>query len=110
MKNSLGTIGLCRRAGKLIFGFDAVKDEVMKPASKVSGVVIADDLSDKSKKEVKFVCGKYGKAVCAPGVTMDEIKGVIGKYTGILGILDDGLFRSISKQTETINNRSGDIE
>ncbi|MBQ8614908.1 MAG: 50S ribosomal protein L7 [Ruminiclostridium sp.] len=110
MKNSLGTIGLCRRAGKLIFGFDAVKDEVMKPASKVSGVVIADDLSDKSKKEVNFICGKYGKAVCAPGVTMDEIKGVIGKYTGILGILDDGLFRSISKQTETINNRSGDIE
>lgn len=97
MKNSLGTIGLCRRAGKLIFGFDAVKDEVMKPDSKISGVIIADDLSEKSAKEVRFICDKYGKALSSPGVTMDEIKGVIGKYTGILGILDDGLYRSIIK-------------
>ena len=100
MKNSLGTIGLCRRAGKLIFGFDAVKDEIIKPGSKVSGVIIADDLSDKTKKEVNFVCGRYNVEVCCPGVTMDEIKGVIGKYTGILAILDDGLFRSIMKQSK----------
>lgn len=98
MKNSLGTIGLCRRAGKLIFGFDAVKDEIMKPNSKVSGVVLADDLSEKTKKEVLFVCNKYGVEAHFPKVTMDEIKGVIGKLTGILGILDEGLFRSIKKQ------------
>lgn len=107
MKNALGTIGLCRRAGKLIFGFDAVKDEVMKPDSKISGVIVADDLSEKSEKEVRFICDKYGKDVNKPGVTMDEIKGVIGKYTGILGILDDGLYRSIIKQS---TYRSGDIE
>ncbi len=107
MKNSLGTIGLCRRAGKLIFGFDAVKDEISKPKSAVSGVVIADDLSEKTIKEVRFVCDKYGVEICKPNVTMDEIKGVIGKYTGILGILDEGLFRSITKQQL---NRTGDIE
>ncbi len=79
----------------------------MKPKSAVSGVVIADDLSEKTKKEVRFVCEKYNIEICAPGVTMDEIKGVIGKYTGILGILDDGLFRSITKLSL---NRTGDIE
>ena len=52
MKNSLGTIGLCRRAGKLVFGFDAVKDEIIKPGGKVKGVILADDLSEKTKKEV----------------------------------------------------------
>ena len=97
MKNSLGTIGLCRRAGKLVFGFDAVKDEIMKPDRKVKGVILADDLSEKTKKEVNFVCDKFGVIVHTPGITMDEIKGVIGKYTGILGILDEGLFRSITK-------------
>lgn len=107
MKNSLGTIGLCRRAGKLIFGFDAVKDEAMKPDSKISGVIIADDLSEKTVKEVKYICSRCGKPVSSPGVTMDEIKDVIGKYTGILGILDDGLYRSITKQS---TDRSGDIE
>lgn len=98
MKNALGTIGLCRRAGKLIFGFDAVKDEITKPNSKVSGVILADDLSEKTKKEVLFVCNKYGIDAYFPEITMDEIKGVIGKFTGILGILDEGLFRSIKKQ------------
>ena len=107
MKKALGTIGLCRRAGKLIFGFDAVKDEVISPKSKISGVIIADDLSDKTKKEVNFICNKHNIPVCAPGVTMNEIKGVIGKFTGILGILDDGLFRSINNQTI---DRQGDIE
>lgn len=102
MKKSLETIGLCRRAGKLIFGFDAVKDEIIKPGSKVSGVVIADDLSEKTKKEVSFICNKYNKDVISPGIEMEEIKGVIGKFTGIIGILDDGLFRSIKKQ---LNNR-----
>lgn len=107
MKKALGTIGLCRRAGKLIFGFDAVKDEVSAVKSKASGVVIADDLSEKTKKEVNFICSKHNIPVCAPGITMDEIKSVIGKYTGILGILDEGLFGSINKQTI---DRQGDIE
>lgn len=107
MKNSLSTIGLCRRAGKLIFGFDSVKEELMSLKSDISGVVIADDLSDKTKKEVKFLCDKYKKVICRPGITMDEIKDVLGKYTGILGIMDEGLFRSIMKQQ---TNRSGDIE
>ena len=75
--------------------------------SKISGVVIADDLSEKTKKEVNFICGKHNISVCAPGITMEEIKGVIGKHTGILGILDDGLFHSINKQTI---DRQGDIE
>ena len=49
MNNILGTLGLCRRAGKLVFGFDAVADEVKNPKSKVYGVVLASDISEKSE-------------------------------------------------------------
>ena len=45
MNNFLGTLGLCRRAGKLLYGFDSVAEEIKKPASKAAGVIIAEDLS-----------------------------------------------------------------
>ncbi len=97
MNNFLGTLGLCRRAGKLLYGFDSVAEEIKKPASKAAGVIIAEDLSEKSKKEVRFICEKYGVPVCAPNISMSEIKQIMGKQTGILAVLDEGLFQSITK-------------
>lgn len=111
LKRELGTLGLCRKAGKLIYGFDSVTDEIKKPRNKVGGVVLADDLSEKSKKEVRYVCDKYGVAVCLPNVTMEELKSVTGKHTGILAVLDEGLFRAITTTSEkNTSEKLGDIE
>ncbi|MCM1335808.1 MAG: ribosomal L7Ae/L30e/S12e/Gadd45 family protein [Bacteroides sp.] len=113
MKRALGTLGLCRKAGKLIYGFDSVTEEIKKPKNTVGGVVLADDLSEKSKKEVRYVSDKYGVAVALPGVTMDELKSVTGKHTGIVAILDKGLFRAItdtSNKPEKTSVKLGDIE
>lgn len=97
MNNFLGTLGLCRRAGKLLYGFDSVTEEVKNPSTKVAGVIVADDLSEKSKKEVRFICEKFSVPVCEPKATMAEIKQIMGKQTGILAVLDEGLFKSITK-------------
>lgn len=97
MNNILNTLGLCRRANKLVFGFDPVCDEIKKLKSQVAGVIVASDVSEKTKKEVDFICGKYKLTVVSIGATMDEIKAVLGKRTGIIAILDKGLFESISK-------------
>ncbi len=105
MKKTLATIGLCRRAGKLLYGFCAVTEEVGKAGSAVSGVILADDLSEKTAKEARFVCGKHGVPVCTPGVTMAELKQIVGKQTGILAVLDEGLFCSINS-----SEKLGDIE
>lgn len=67
------------------------------PATKAAGVIVADDLSEKSRKEVKFICEKYGVPVCEPKVTMAQIKQIMGKQTGIIAVLDEGLFKSITK-------------
>lgn len=106
MKRELGTLGLCRKAGKLLYGFDSVTAEVKKPNGAVAGTVLAEDLSEKSKKEVRYVCEKYGVPVCLAHITMDEIKEIIGKHTGILAVLDEGLFTAIKNTTEKL----GDIE
>ena len=91
--NFLNTIGLCKRAGKLITGFDAVVADI----SKCAGVLIACDLSEKTKKEVVFHCDKNKKPFVEIEVTMSEIEQILGKKTGIMAILDEGLFKTINK-------------
>ena len=97
MDKILGTIGLCIRAGKLVHGFDAVMAEIKDNAGKVSGVLTASDLSEKTKKEVAFHREKAGVEVTEIPETLDELKQVTGKRTGILAVLDDGLYGSIIK-------------
>ena len=94
--NFLSTLGLCRKSGKLIHGFDPVCDELKSPRSKIAGVVIAKDVSEKTQKEMRFFCDKYKTALYVCENTMDEIKNVIGKRTGVLAVLDEGLFVSLT--------------
>mgnify|MGYP002625075898 CR=1 FL=1 len=108
MNNVLSTLGLCRRAGKLIYGFDAVAGELEKPDTAVCGVILASDLSEKSKKEVRFICAKKDTEVTEITETLDDIKNVIGKRTGIIAVLDAGLYKSIIKNTGAA--RQGDTE
>ena len=96
MNNFLSTLGLCKKVGKIIWCFDAVCDEVQKPKSKVQGVFTAKDLSEKSLKELRFICDKYNVSIFNTEVTMDEIKTVLTKRTGIIAITDEGLVKSLS--------------
>ena len=105
MNNTLSTLGLCRRAGKLVYGFDAVDAELKKENTAVCGVLTASDLSEKSKKEVRFICAKKGTEVTELAETLDEIKSVIGKRTGIIAVLDQGLYKSITNKSHTSGER-----
>ncbi len=97
MNNRLATLGLCRRAGKLVLGFDAVIAEIKAPKKKVSGVLLAADLSEKTKKEVRYECEKAGTAVEEIPETLDDIKQITGKRAGVIAVLDDGLYGSAIK-------------
>ena len=52
--NFLSTLGLCRKSGRLIHGFDPVCDELKKPGNKIAGVILAKDVSEKTGKEMRF--------------------------------------------------------
>ena len=57
--NFLSTLGLCRKSGRLIHGFDPVCEELKNPKSKIAGVILASDVSEKTQKEMRFFCDKY---------------------------------------------------
>jgi len=96
--SKLDTLGLCRKSGKIVFGFDAVVGEMAKAGGKVAGVIITADLSDKTKKEVEYHCNKHGKPIYEIDADMARIEGVLGKKTGVMAILDTGLFNALNKQ------------
>ena len=101
MNKFLSTLGLCRRAGKIAPGYDAVCEEIKR--GNVSGVFTASDISDKTRKEIDYICDKYSVPHIKADVTMDEIKQVLSVRTGITAILDKGFFDSLSKSIYRAN-------
>jgi len=76
----------------MITGFDAVVADIHKTA----GIIVTADLSEKTKKEMIFHCAKHKKPITEINFTMSEIENVLGKKTGIIAILDEGLFSSLT--------------
>ena len=63
MNRALSALGLARRAGKLNWGFDTAVEAMRSGACGV--VILAADLSDKTKKNVRFEvsCIRFGACV-----------------------------------------------
>lgn len=89
------SITLCKRAGKLTVGFDLVKSAMQTGEAEL--VVIAADISPKTKKEVLFLAENYEYEVVDTMLTMDELWYCIGKRAGVLAITDAGLARGYLK-------------
>ncbi|WP_295152156.1 ribosomal L7Ae/L30e/S12e/Gadd45 family protein [uncultured Ruminococcus sp.] len=98
--NKTGLLSMCRKAGKLVMGMDMVKDACA--AGTARAVFIADDLSAKSQKEVRYNCARYDVKMYKLGVTMDDIAYGVGKRTGVLAITDAGFAKSCVKGLEEI--------
>ena len=82
------TLGLCMRAGKLVFGLDTVRAAAKE--GKAALIVTAADLSEKSAKEAAFAAGKEGVPYRALPLTMEAFRQGIGKKTGVAAVTDEG--------------------
>jgi len=92
------TLSLCMRAKKLSFGFDTVKEAVK--AGSVFLLLTASDLSEKTIKEVRFLAEKHEIPYLPLDKTQEEMRFVIGKFTGVLAVTDEGLVKSLLKAAE----------
>lgn len=99
--NKMGLITMCRKAGKLQMGMDMVKDACRNGTA--DGVFIASDFSEKSLKEIKYVCYNEGVPIYSLGISMDEIWNDLGKRVGVMAISDKGFFKSCIKNLEQID-------
>ena len=102
MNKSLSLLGICRKAGRITCGYDAVVEEIKIGKSK--GVIITEDISDKTRKNVKFFCDKFGISAIAVPFTQSDIEKSTGKKAGVISINDKGLFEAIKKSLESEEN------
>ncbi len=93
-KQELSTLSLARRAGKLILGFDKVKEEM--EAGHVEGLFYSSDLSEKSRKELCFIAQKHQLEPMMLDITMDEMLHACGKRSGVIALADKGFAKKIA--------------
>ena len=114
-----GALGMCRRAGRLTAGFDAVTALLGQNGPLL--VMAAKDISPKSRKELEFALQKAGRLrddfLNLP-LTKEETGRALGthKPVGILAIQDPGFASAIRRacpaayDTEEEQDRIGPVE
>jgi len=90
-----GLLGICSKAGKVISGTDIILENLAKKKLKL--VIVAQDASDKTIKEMKYYCAKENVELLIYGNIFENSKS-IGKHNrAVIGILDKSLANAIEK-------------
>lgn len=99
MNKLIGMLGMCRRAGRLTIGFDAVvalcgKAEVL--------LMLSSDASPRTVRQLQFHAGDT--AVCRLPLTREETAHAVGssKPVAVLATDDRGFIRAIRPLLTTI--------
>lgn len=92
----LSLLGFAAKAGKLSFGTHATQFAIESGRAKL--VLAAEDISEKSVKELKFKADKKSITVLnLSGISTAELSKRVGKNCGILAVTDQGFADAITK-------------
>ncbi len=87
-QKTVNLLTICFRAGRVIMGFDAVKEAALKGS--ISCVLVTDDISTKTLKEVKFFCNNTFTNIFKIDLESYDMYKAIGKEVVVVGIADYG--------------------
>ena len=97
-KRILGSLGLCSKAGKLIYGVPMIV-EAMQKGKKVYLVLEAGDTSDNTHKKITDKCSFYGVEKIKLDFDGGAIASAVGKSSSLaaIAITDEGFYKMINK-------------
>lgn len=98
----LSLLGLMRKAGKLIYGFDSAVEALKN--KKAVCLLYASDVSEKTEKNLKYEAQKYGKDILKLEVTIEEAGSAIGKKAGVFALCDEGFMKALVELTAKNEN------
>ena len=84
----LSMLSLCRRAGKLSYGFDSVKTSVLQGEGNLC--LLACDASEKTAKEAAYYCQRAGVPLRHTGLSRRDIASKLHREYAVLCVCDDG--------------------
>ncbi len=95
----LTLLGFAAKAGKLSYGMDAVKTALLQKKSKL--VLMANDISPKSQKEVLFFAKKQNVTVnVLRDYNMETVSHAVGRKCGILSVNDSSFSNALTSELE----------
>ncbi len=95
LKKTANLLTICLKAGKAVKGFDSVCDAVKNGSA--SCVLTASDASEKTVKEISFICGKYSVPLFRTELSKEEIAVLCGKITAVIAVCDKGFADGFAK-------------
>ena len=94
-QKTVNLVSICRKSGKLILGFDAVKEAAFE--GDISCVLVTEDISLKTLKEVKFFCANTHTDIVKIDMTKEEMFDTVSKEVAVLGVADKGFAKKLSE-------------
>lgn len=93
----VGLIGICRRAGHLSLGFDAVAALIADGRAKQ--ILLACDLSEKTAKELRFLAEKRSAPLAVIPTDKEKLGALLGmqKPIGVIATDDGGFAAAMQK-------------
>lgn len=97
-KAVVGLLGIARRAGRLVTGFDAVCGSIEE--GKAELLLLACDLSEKTGKELQYAVGSREISAIRLPLDKQALSRAIGyqKPVGVLALTDKGFAEAVRKQ------------
>jgi ribosomal protein L7Ae-like RNA K-turn-binding protein len=94
----LGSLGLCSKAGKLIFGVPMII-EAMQKGKKVFLVIESGDTSDNTHKRISDKCSFYGVEKIRLDISGGDLAAAVGKSSSLaaIAITDEGFYKMVAK-------------
>lgn len=97
----INILTICRKSGRFVSGFDAVKEAVLE--GNVSCVIVTEDISQNTLKEVRFMCNNCNVEIIELELDSYDMFDIAGKKTVVAGICDFGMaskVRALGKNAE----------
>ena len=93
-----GLLGLARRAGKISFGTESAKETIEKNKAKL--VIVAEDCSDRTKKNFELVCKNENVPIRIFG-TIESLSKSIGQSNkAVIVIKDENFAKELLKKID----------
>ncbi|MBR3935641.1 MAG: ribosomal L7Ae/L30e/S12e/Gadd45 family protein [Oscillospiraceae bacterium] len=90
-----GFLGLCKKAGKLVFGFDMTVGAMQKGTA--DSVLLSADCAERTARNIKRIAEECETTVYILPLTMDEIGYAVAKRAGVLAVCDSGFSKKIKE-------------
>ena len=88
MNKIMFALSLAKKSGKLIYGFDPVKQAVTDKTAKM--VFVTSDTSEKTLKRVQQFCQGIME-VNVTSLTQFEVSQITNKLTGVFAVVDENI-------------------